>query len=380
MKIEPFQMERWQSLHEHQVEINLSDSGVLPLSVRELVEDPAELEAVLDQRLIYTQTNGTEELRSAIAALYPGATPANVEAFNGGAEANFIAVWSLVEAGDEVVMMTPNYMQIWGLARGLGAVVKEWRLHPDLEAGRWIADLDELAELVTPRTRLIVLCNPDNPTGARLAADELDTICEIAGANDAWILADEIYRGSELDDRETPSVWGRTERVVITNSLSKTWGLPGLRLGWCVAPAALCDELWLHHDYTTISPGALSDFLGVRALRPDTRERLLRRARDLLRRNYAVTATWLEAHADTLSHIPPEAGAMLYLHYELDINSSELAERLRRDKSVLVVPGDHFGMDGWLRIGYGGETAEVEAGLGRIHQLLATLAGHSVST
>jgi hypothetical protein len=373
MKFEPFEMERWQSTHEHHVELNLSDSGVHPLTVRELLGDDARADALLDERLVYTQTNGTPELRARIAALHPGARGEHVLVTSGGAEANLLAALTLVDPGDEVVVMLPNYMQLWGIVRALGAEARGWSLVPDHEAGRWTVDLAALEELVTPRTKLIALCNPNNPTGARVEARELDAICALAERVGAWVLADEIYQGSDLDGATTPSVHGRGERVVVTNSLSKTYGLPGLRLGWLVGPDDVVEAAWARHDYTTIAPNALSDRLARHALEPGVRARLLARTRALLTRNYGVLAAWLARNADRLTYFPPAAGAMLYLHYAHPIGSSALAERLRVEQGVLLVPGDHYGMDGWLRIGFGGETAHVERGLACVQELLASL-------
>lgn len=370
MTFEPFAMERWQSLHEHQVEINLSDSGVHPVTLRELL-DQRELAALGDQRLGYTQTDGTPELRRAVAALYEHTGPDEVEIVNGGAEANFLVAWALLEPGDEVVVMLPNYMQVPGLARNLGAAVVPWHLLPDLDAGCWRLDLDALENLVSDRTKLIAICNPNNPTGARFTAVELDAVARIADRHGAWILADEIYQGAELDGAPTPTIRGRSERAIVTNSLSKAYGLPGLRLGWVVAPSELIAELWARHDYTTIAPGALSDRLGTFALEPVRRARLLARGRELLVRNHAAVATAL---ADSrLSWVPPAAGAFVLARYPHAINSTALAERLRAEQSVLVVPGDHFGMDGWLRLGFGAEIGTVRAGLARLTALLATL-------
>lgn len=368
MKIEPFLMERWQSLHEHSVEINLSDSGVHPMSLRELL-DEEELERLADLQLGYTQTNGSPELRAAVANLYDGATIDHIEITCGGAEANFVATWSLVEPGDEVVFMTPNYMQIDGIARSLGANVISWPWIPDHDAGRWRVDLDALADAVDEKTRLIAICNPNNPTGATLAAAELDAIAAIADRHGCWILSDEIYRGSELDGEPTSSMWGRGERVVVTNSLSKSYGLPGLRLGWIAAPPTACADFWLHHDYTSIAPAALSDAVATLALTGERRDKLLRRARDWLLRNIAGIEGWLRQARDLVRCIPPRAGAMLYLDYG-GVGSTDIAEELRRDRGVLIVPGDHFGMDGWLRVGFGGELETVLDGLTRLVEIL----------
>src|SRR5918994_4206208 len=227
MKLERFEMERMQSTFENLVEFNLSESGVRPLTPRELVEDPQGLEDLLNQPLVYTQSNGTLELRRAIASMYPGATVDHIEVTNGGSAANFITTFNLIEKGDEVVMLVPNYMQTWGLARAFGGTIREWRLIEDREAGRWRVDLDALETLVTARTKMIVICNPNNPTGARLTAAELDAIARVADQHGAWILSDEVYRGAERSAEESPSFSGRGERIVVTGGLSKVYGLPG---------------------------------------------------------------------------------------------------------------------------------------------------------
>lgn len=379
MKLEQFDMERMQSTYENLVEFNLSESGVRPLTPRELIEDPEALEALLDQPLVYTQSNGTRPLRELIAAQYPGASPEHVEVTNGGSEANFIVTFNLVEPGDEVVMLVPNYMQTWGLSRAFGGTVREWRLVEDRAAGRWRADVAELDALVTSKTKLIVICNPNNPTGAKLTAAELDAVARAADRVGAWILSDEVYRGAEIDGVDTASMWGRSERAIITSGLSKAYGLPGLRIGWIVAPPALIASLWSYHDYTTIAPGALSDRLARVALQPDRRASLFARTRGILRKNLPLMESWL-TDAGGFSWIRPEAGAIVYVRYAHAINSTTLVTRLREEKSVLTVPGDHFGMDGYLRLGFGEPPDYNRAGFERLRDLLATVPVRDTTT
>ncbi|MBW8862320.1 MAG: aminotransferase class I/II-fold pyridoxal phosphate-dependent enzyme [Acidobacteria bacterium] len=371
MKLETFAMERMQSTYENLVDFNLSESGVHPLTLAELVEDPAAREALLGEALRYTQSNGTPALRDAIAALYPGADRHHVQVTNGGSEANYITTWKLIEPADEVVMMVPNYMQTWGVARAFGASMREWPLVHD--GSRWAIDADTLDQLVTPRTKLIVVCNPNNPTGARFDAASLDRIAAAAARHGAWILSDEIYRGAERDGCETPSMWGRTDRVIVTSGLSKAYGLPGLRIGWIVGPPEMIASLWSYHDYTTIAPGALSDALARHALEPARRRRILARTRDILNRNFPAIAEWLDAQGGAFSYSPPDAGAIVYARYHYPVNSTELVTRLRTEKSVLVVPGDHFGMDGYLRIGFGDSPAYLHAALDRVRDLLCSI-------
>ena len=368
MRIDPFELERWQSVHEHHTAINLTESGVHPLRVGELAAG-ADLDRLLAQALEYTQTNGTEALRERIAALYDGASAANVLVTNGSAEANLLACWQLVEPGDEAVVVRPVYMQIPGLLRSFGATEREVWLEPG--PARWRLDLDAVRAAVGPRTRFIAVCNPNNPTGARLDGAALAALCEIAADRGCWLLADEVYRGAELDERDTPSAWGGGERVLVTGGLSKAYGLPGLRIGWLVGPAGLIEALWGRRDYTSIAPGAVNDLLARVALEPRRREELLARTRRILRENRAIVADWVDGHP-AIHRIPPEAGGVTLIRYSGPRSSAVLAEHLRADHDVLVVPGSHFGLDHHLRIGLGGEPGPLREGLARLGRVLET--------
>jgi len=370
MRLDLFEMERLQSTWENRVRFNLSESSVHPMSVRELSPDLEFHDQLLSTPLAYNQSNGTDELREAIAALYPGATPDHVEVTNGGSEANFITVYSMLEPGDEVVVVLPNYGQIWGLTSSLGMAVKAVHLRGDLG---WAPDLDSLESAVSARTKMLVVCNPNNPTGAILSASEMEAITRIASRCGAWILADEIYQGSERDGNTTPSFYGKYERVIVTNGLSKAYGLPGLRIGWIVAPSELIARMWSCHDYTTIAPGTMSDMLARVALSPGGRMRCLERTRSICRHNFPLFRQWVAEHGSMFSLVEPRAGAIAYVHYDLQINSTELIRMLLHEKSVLVVPGDHFGMDHYLRVGYGPPADYLQQALDHMHDLLQRL-------
>jgi aspartate/methionine/tyrosine aminotransferase len=370
MQIDIFKMERMQSTWENVVDYNLSESGVHPLTIKELLP-PDEIEALTKVELGYTQTNGTSGLRENIARLYPGISMDQILATAGSSEANFLLMWSLIEPGDEVLFELPNYMQMGGLLRAFGAAVKPFRLHESLG---WQPDLEEMRRLVTPRTKLIVLTNPNNPTGSVLTEEAMKGIVDLAASVGAWILADEVYQGAELAGPPSPSFWGRWEKTLVVNGLSKAYGLPGLRVGWIVGPEDLVKRTWPYHDYTTISPSALSDRLATLALAPGTRERILERTRGILNSNFPVLEKWLKGHEGLFTFRPPQAGAICFARYALKVNSTELAERLIREKSVLIVPGDHFETDGYLRIGYGPERGYLLRGLGLIDELLKKIA------
>jgi aspartate/methionine/tyrosine aminotransferase len=378
MKLETFALERFQSLWENRVAWNVAESGVHPLRVSELVDSPELHDALLQQALGYPQTNGTAELRGAIAAMYPGAGIDHVQVTNGGSEANCILLMRLVEPGDEIVFLTPNYLQMAGLARALGATIRPWPLRETGEgtSARWAADADELKALVTAKTRAILLCNPNNPTGARLDEATLDAVCRVASSVGAWVIGDEIYRGAEREADDTPSVWGRYERAIVSSGLSKAYGLPGLRIGWIVAPPPLVADLWAIHDYTTIAPSGISDRLARIALEPERRAVLLARTRGIVRTNYALVKRWIEKQ-DGLSHVAPEAGAIAFVRHTHPLRSSDLAARLRDERSVLVVPGDYFDMDGYLRIGFGSDPEYLTSALSLIGEFLSSIGAHA---
>ena len=367
MKIQPFELERWQSIWENKVELNISESGVHPLSTAELVPDAATLQKILDVPQYYPQTNGSEELRSRIAELYPGAKAENVLVTCGGSEANFVATWALLEPGDEIVFMMPNYMQIAGLAGAFGATVKPLWLREELQ---WGIDRDELPRLIGPRTRLVAICNPNNPTGSVLKKEEREAIVAAAEKVGAWILADEVYRGAEFDGSMTTSFWGGYDRILCTAGLSKAFSLPGLRTGWVVGAPKMVERFWGYHDYTSIGPSMLTDRLASVALEPKRRGWILNRTRETLLRNYPPLRAWLDSHADSFTHVPPKAGAIAWAGLRSGQNSLQMAEQLREKKSVLLVAGEQLGMESFVRFGFGGDREHLQKALVRVDEWL----------
>ena len=278
-EFQPFVMERMMSKFEQDVDYNLSESGVHPMLLSELLADhPGGVEELLATDLNYPHVNGTPELRANIAALYDGATAGNVLVTVGAIEANYITIRTLLSAGDEIVVMLPNYMQIWGLAKNHDYRLKTFHLLGDQG---WAPDIAELEATVSADTKLIAVCNPNNPTGRALIETEMDRIVAVAERVGAWILADEVYAGAErLTDVQSPSFYGRYDRVVATGSMSKSYGLPGLRLGWVVGPADAIDDIWARHEYIAISATMLSNKLGALALSAEVRPRIIERTRN----------------------------------------------------------------------------------------------------
>ncbi|MEX1344858.1 MAG: aminotransferase class I/II-fold pyridoxal phosphate-dependent enzyme [Candidatus Limnocylindrales bacterium] len=370
---QPFVMEQMMSEWENRVDVNLSESGVHPMTLGELLAmDGREPNDLADIGQFYPQANGTPELRERIAALYGGATKDDVLVTVGAAEANYLAVTTFLEPGDEVVLVLPNYMQIWGVATNRGCRVKEVYLDVDDD---WSLDAAALEAAVTPDTKMIVVVNPNNPTGRVMSEAEMDAVVAAAERVGAWLLADEVYRGAERERDETPSFFGRYDKVLAQGSMSKAYGLPGLRVGWTVGPADAVAEMWRRHEYTTIALSMLSDHLTTTALSPTVRPQILARTRMLLKGGYGLLGEWLSEQGDVFTGTPPDAAAITFLKYELDINSTAWMEQLRDESGLLIVPGDHFGLDRHIRLSFAVPEPDLVDGLGRVGASVKKLRG-----
>jgi len=366
-----FEMERYQSEYWHVVDHDLSESGVLPMTIRDLLGPAADAEAFLATALGYPLSEGAHASREAIADWYPGATVANVTMMNGGSEANMLTLWSLLRPGDRLAFMVPNYCQGLGLGGVFGKAVDTFSLVPDGE--RWSLDLDALDRAVGKKTRAIMVCNPNNPTGAVLTEAEMEAVVEVAERANAWIVADEIYRGAEVDtDATSPTFWGRAQRVIVTSGLSKAFAMPGLRVGWTVAPPKIVQRIWRRHDYTTLTPGMLSDRLAGWAMQPPIRESILGRTRAIIRANLPPIEAWF-AEQPALRYRRPAAGAIAFAQAELPISTRAFVERVREEQSVLLVPGEMLGIDNGIRVGFGYQIDDTMQGLALVGKTLANI-------
>jgi aspartate/methionine/tyrosine aminotransferase len=370
MSIEIFAMERMQSTWENLVDYDMSESGVRPLTLRELTEMGFDLESFLDVPLGYSQSNGTIELRERIAQLYPGSTIDHVEVTNGTSEANYLIALSQLRPGDLVAMQVPNYMQMPGVARSLGAEVRTFALHTDRECE---PDWDEFERAVTAKTRLLYLSNPNNPTGSVLSPEAMRRIAARCEQTGTWLLSDEVYLGAEIDGPRTTSFWGMSDRVIVTSGLSKAYGIPGVRIGWLVGPPPLATECWSQHDYLTIGPNKMSDAIARVAVEAANRERCYARTGAILRHNLPIAREWVRSFGGRLTWTEPKAGAIGLMRYDADTPSLDIAERVRVNQSTLIVPGTHVGIEGHLRIWLGGREAFLREGLRRIGAELTAL-------
>jgi len=359
MKFPSFDLERIQSIYENSVEINLTESGIEPLSLKELM-NPKELEELLNLPLGYGYTQGTPLLRQRISNLYEGADENNVLVTSGSSEAIFLSAVLTVSKGDRVVMMTPNYLSFNGVAEALGADVD---YVPLLKKEKWEWDLDCLDEVVSNKTKVISICNPNNPTGSVLNLEQMLKIVEIAGRVGAYLLVDEVYIGAELGSKPTKSFLGMYEKTIITSGLSKSYAHPGLRIGWIVSDKRFVEEAWGVKDYTTIASSSLSQHIATKVLEPETISKLRSRTKVLLNKNLETFSKWVLPYSNYLSFLKPEAGGFAFVEYDMDINSTDLVHDLRKNEGVFIVPGDSFGMDRYFRIGLGHDSNGFSKGL-----------------
>jgi aspartate/methionine/tyrosine aminotransferase len=362
-----FELEHWQSDWEHRVEINLADSGVAPMQLRDLLSDAPDAG---DVTLHYPEVNGNVRLRERIAALYSGADADNVLVTVGGSEANALVVDTLLAAGDHVAGMVPGYLQVQGLAMNRGCVVSPLVLDADRA---WNLDHTSIDSSMSDRTRLVSITTPNNPTGATLSETDIAALVDACTRSGAWLHVDEVYRGSELDGREAPSLWGTTPRTVIVGSLSKSYGLPGLRIGWIVAPRELIPGLWRRHEYATISAASVSMYLAELALCEPRRTRLLERQRGLARAGLEILQAWVGDNADIVSLVTPRATALAFVRYHLDLPSVTVAEQIRDRANVLVAPGAYLGAEHHLRVAHALNPARTAEALERISTVLRGL-------
>ncbi|QBD78621.1 aminotransferase class I/II-fold pyridoxal phosphate-dependent enzyme [Ktedonosporobacter rubrisoli] len=376
MKIEPFALERWMSGIETLVHYNISAGGMSPLSVHDLLAlEPAEkreklLNDLLHASLGYSEARGSLELRSAIAATYRNCGPENILVTTGAIEANFLIFNVLLEAGDGVITPYPSYQQLASVPRAIGCDVAYWNITPQTN---FRYNLAELEQLVTPKTRLIVINTPHNPTGATLNAEELRHVYALAESVGAKVLSDEAYRWIALPDNgnAAPPIFDFGPAGISVGTLSKALGLPGLRIGWIAAPVELIQACWGMRDYISLCPSGLSDMLATLAL--SNRAKLMERNQAIIRQNLTIVQNWLEAQSAIFTWEPPQGGVLSLLRYQLDIPSLDLADKLAREFEVMGVPGAKFGFEHFLRLGLGQDPQNLAEGLARTSNCIRAL-------
>ncbi len=370
MDITPFAVEIWMNEWETKCEMNLAETCVQSLTIDELLtlsgQNANDLSSLLGMKMTYGDIRGSERLLNAIAALYEKQTYDNVIVAHGTIGANMLVHKALVSAGDRVVAIVPTYQQHYSIPTSIGADVQPLQLKWE---NRFLPDLDELRDLVTPGTRMIAMNNPNNPTGALIDRDMLEEIADIARSAGAYILCDEVYRGIDQEGPgATASIADIYEKGVSTASMSKAFSLAGLRLGWVAGPEDVIEAVSVHRDYDTISVGKIDDHFAAMAL--EHRDRVLERSRAITRGNLALVEVWVEAEPK-LTWVKPKSGTTTLVKFDLPMTSRDLCVGLLKDTGVMLTPGEAFGMEGYFRIGFANKPADIKDGLARVSEWLA---------
>lgn len=370
MKIKEFGVEIWMNDFETKCKYNLAETCVESLTVEELLNlagvGEAGLKNLLSMKLTYGAIEGSDRLRNAIAALYKKQTLSNIVVTHGTIGANSLVHQALVSRGDHVISVIPTYQQHYSIPESIGAEVECLRLRPE---NNFLPDLDELREMVRPNTRLIAINNPNNPTGSLMDETFLKKIVEIARSCGAWLLCDEVYRGiDQSGSGTTAAIADLYEKGISTAGVSKSFSLAGLRLGWVIAPQEVIEAVMIHRDYNTISVGMINDYLATLAL--ENHEALLGRSRAISRENLSYVSEWIEAE-EKISWIKPQSGTTAFLKLGFDMSSREFCISLLEKTGVLLTPGSALDIEGYVRLGFAGNTQELRTGLEKMSEFLA---------
>lgn len=362
MKIRDFGVELWMNAHENNCRLNLAETCVASVTLAQLCEMSGRntdvMADLMGLKMTYGAIKGSDRLRDAICGLYDRQSRANIVTAHGTIGANALVYKALVEPGDHVVAVLPTYQQHYSIPESIGAEVTVLQLR---EEDGFLPDLDALAALIRPDTKLVALNNPNNPTGALMDRAMLQQIARIVRPSGAYILCDEVYRGTSQDNDSLGTAMADLyERGISTAGMSKAFSLAGLRMGWVAAADEVIAKVMIHRDYDTISMGRLDDYFAAMAL--EAKDALLERSRAITRTNLALLDEWVAAEPH-ITFVKPKAATVCLLKYDMDLPSHDLAVDILTESGVLLTPGSAFDMEGYLRIGFANDTAVMQQGL-----------------
>ncbi len=347
MKIADFKIEEWMNKYESSAKYDLTTTCISPLSINDLQYE----DDIFNLKLGYGDITGSERLKTAIQSLYE--THKDISVTHGAIGANQLVFLALLERGDEIVSIVPTYQQHYSIPEALGCNVKLYFLK---EENNWLPDLEELANLITSKTKLLCLNNPNNPTGSVIPDWMLEEIVKIAEKNNVWILSDEVYRGLNLIGKPySKSIADIYDKGISVGSMSKTYSLPGLRVGWIAGRGDLIAEINHQRQYNTISVSALDDYFAAIAL--EQRDCIAERNFRIMNNGISVLNSWL-SKTTKVRCILPKGGTTALLKYNSRLSSRELCKQLQKDTGVALLPGETLEMEGYVRLGFCAENLE----------------------
>lgn len=353
MKIEDFELERWFAEYEHESEIMLAESGIRSLRADRFDLDSGRLGYVIP-------TNGDPELRTKVGERY-GRSKDEILFTCGTQEANFLVFLSLMEKDDHAVVVTPTYQALHSVPRAFGNVTEVTLSPPD-----WELSVEEVKEAVRDETQLIVLNNPNNPTGRYHPKKKVEAISDAAEDNDAYLLCDEVYR--LLVEDPLPPVAKMSDRGISTTSLTKSYGLAGARFGWIAGPEEVIERAWRWKDFTTISPTKTGQLIAKQAL-GEMEKDILSENRELAEMNRQIVQEFIDDQ-DLDWYDPVGVNGFVTVPGDFE-GSIGFCRGLVEEQSVVLAPGKLFGYDDYFRIGFGLPTSELKEGLSRVDEYIS---------
>ena len=373
MDLKPFRLERYFAEYEFTTPYILCASDCESMSVGELLDlEKSAADRFPRLRLGYTESRGGIELRKEVSDLYGQITPEQVLVHSGAEEAIFSFMNVLLSPGDHIVVHTPCYQSLTGVAEGIGAAVSRWEAVP--ENGRGL-DLQELVRLLRPNTKAVVVNFPHNPTGFLPGRRFIEELSRLSDKRGFVVFSDEVYRGLEYRDEDRlPAFADINETAVSLGVMSKSFGLAGLRIGWITTRnSGIYEKMAAFKDYTTICASAPSEFLSALALR--CREPIVNRNRAIIAGNLDRLDTFFAEFSDMFAWRRPDAGPIAFPRYTagpVDVFCS----KLQREAGVLLLPGTLYGDAGnCFRIGFG--RADLPEGLSMLKKYLVRQRGKS---
>lgn len=347
-----FKLERFFARHEFEAPYLLCCSDCESVSIQDLLNMQQDSrEEFLNLWLGYTESQGSPVLRGEIASLYKTIAPQQVLVHSGAEEAIYNMTASVLHPGDHVIVQMPCYQSLAELPHAFGCPVSGWQLRPS--AGGWQADLDELSDLITPQTRLIIVNSPHNPTGHLFSLDEWQHIMDLAARQDIILFADEVYKYLEHKQASLPWACDMYDNAVSLGVMSKSFGLAGLRIGWIATRHAdLFRAMAAFKDYTTICNSAPSEFLATLALR--NRSAILERNRTIIRHNLELLEQFFARNQDIFDWLRPGGGPIAFPAFREAVSATDYAERMAEKSGILLLPGKCYDYDDrHFRIGFG---------------------------
>ncbi len=351
MRLQPFKLERFFVPFEFTARYMLGSSDSESVNIGDLLAlEPGATEQFHNHWLGYTEAPGAPYLREEIARIYSAIAPEQVLVFAGAEEAIFWYLNATLQAGDHAIIQTPCYQSHLEVARATGAEVTEWPLH--FENG-WAMELDGLEKNIRPNTRLIVLTTPNNPTGAHLSHAGQQAMVELARSRGIRLFFDEVYRELEhAPQHRLPAVCDLYNRATSLGVMSKSYGLPGLRIGWIATrDGEIFARLQELKDYTSLCNSAPSEFLAALALR--NRGKLLERNLAIVRHNIELLDRFFQRWSEAMTWVKPVAGPIAFPKLKLPTSSAAFVQDLVDKQSTLLVPGEVYDRPGFLRLGFG---------------------------